>query len=93
MDKTINISKTLYAASLVLLVFWGAHAWFTWWLDYLPFISNTILRLSLAIIALFYANSNGIRIKLNQTITIGVICFILAVNIPFRSVGEFRKFS
>lgn len=88
MDKTINISKTLYAASLVLLVFWGAHAWFTWWLDYLPFISNTILRLSLAIIALFYANSNGIRIKLNQTITIGVICFILAVNIPFRSVGE-----
>ena len=88
MSKSNNFTKTLYKISLLFLVFLHTHAWFTWPIEFLSFIPNTLLRLGLAVLALVYAQTNGIRLHFNYKIWIGTICFLIASNIPFVSFGE-----
>lgn len=83
-----NISALFFKVLLCFLVFWGAHAWFTWNLDFLPFGAQTFLRIGIAVIALIYASKNGIVIRLNYRLIFAAVCYLFASNFPFRSIGE-----
>lgn len=88
MKQNRNISAVLFKVVLLLLVFWGAHAWFTWGLDFLPFVAQTVLKISIAATALIYSIKNRIFLRLNLRQVFGVICYFVAMNMPFRSIGE-----
>lgn len=88
MNNNKNISSHIFKWMLLLLVFWGAHAWFTWELDFLSFGTRTIFRLSLAAIAFIYACKNRIVLKMSNRLTFGIVCYFIAINLPFKSIGE-----
>lgn len=88
MKKNKNISAFIFKGVLLFLVFWGAHAWFTWGLDFLPFGAQTLLRISLAVAASVYSINNRIILRVNSRLIFGIICYFLAINMPFKSIGE-----
>ena len=88
MKKNKNISAFIFKGVLLFLVFWGAHAWFTWGLDFLPFGAQTLLRISLAVAAFVYSINNRIILRVNSRLIFGIICYFLAINMPFKSIGE-----
>ena len=88
MEQNKSISAFIFKGVLLFLVFWGAHAWFTWGLDFLSFGAQTVLRISIAAAAFIYSIKNGIVLRLNSRLIFGIICYFVAINIPFKSVGE-----
>lgn len=88
MGQNKNVSVFLFKIELLFLLFWGAHAWFTWELDFLSFGAKTFLRISLALVSLYYSFNNGIVLRLNSRLLFGVICYLIAINTPFKSIGE-----
>ena len=86
MNNNKNISLHIFKWMLLFLIFWGAHAWFTWDLDFLSFGARTVLRLSLAAIALIYAYKNRIALKMSNRLMFGIVCYFIAINLPFKSL-------
>ena len=88
MNNNKNISSHIFKWMLLFLVFWGAHAWFTWELDFLSFGTRTVFRLCLAAIALIYAFKNRIVLKMSNRLTFGIVCYFIAINLPFKASSQ-----
>lgn len=77
MNRTII--NYLFDGVIVFLVFWGAHAWFTWFLDNSSNGLLTILvSLLLAFISYVYKSNNKVILNTstNTLLGLGLFCFI-----------------
>ena len=72
-----NFLLVLYRISLLFGIFWGAHAWFTWWIDFDTTYTYLVLVL-LAVISALYKSMANIRLSNSPTIILALGCFIIA---------------
>lgn len=71
-------TTTIFRFVLLFEILWGAHAWFTWWID-----NSRILQYAfyiiIAIIAYNYKNKKRIRLNSSPTIILSMFCYIMGV--------------
>lgn len=75
MKKTVFI---LYTIVLTLMTFWGAKAWFTWFLDTDKNLS-LLAYISFIIVAFLYKKVFNIKLHFNRNIGIALGCLCLTV--------------
>lgn len=78
----------LYSFSIIVLLLWGANAWF---LMNLPFDVSLSIRILIFILALWYKVTFNIKLKFNVKQQIAIISFILA-GIFARQITRFESF-
>lgn len=79
----------IYQLSLLLLVFWGGHAWFTWSWDFYENKQKFVLYFLFSTIALFYALFMRVKIRLSAKLIICIFCYIMA---SFVNAATFNSF-
>lgn len=75
-----NIILKLFRFVLLFEILWGAHAWFTWWID-----DNKIYKLAIyaiiAFIAFIYKKKANIHFRGNAYIILGSMAYIMAFTL------------
>lgn len=86
-----KLTRFLYQIMLVILLCWGAHAWFTWEWDYLGLGRFSIL-FAFIVIALLYASTNKVKFSLSSK-KIGILFLWCIASLPpeFKIVSPFME--
>lgn len=79
----------LYQLSLLLLIFWGAHAWFLWEWDFLENDSKVVIYFIFSVIAIAYKYVYNVRIKSNVKLWTLIFFLIMAFLVNFPTINTF----
>ena len=80
----------IYQVTLLFMVLWGAHAWFTWILDEFSFLGYVFMGLFL-VVSLIYKQSNNVKIPNSDSFTAAIILFILALLFIIGDIKDIPK--
>lgn len=79
----------IYQISLLLLVFWGGHAWFTWSWDFFDNKQKFVLYFLFSLIAVFYAVIIRVRIRFDVRLLLCISSYILAGFVNASTLNSF----
>ena len=67
----------LYRMLILFYLCWGAHAWFTWWIDFLDKNETLFVNIIIFLIAETYRRKMSIPIINDKSIVSAILCLIL----------------
>lgn len=77
-----NYSKYLFELSIIILAYWGAHAWFTWQWTLLDNFGSLFVYIVFSLIAYIYKTKYGVHIHMSPPIVVSALFLLGASSFP-----------
>lgn len=87
-----NYSKYLFELSIIILAYWGAHAWFTWQWTLLDNIGSLYIYIVFSLIAYIYKTKYRIHIHMGPSIVVSAIFLLTASIFPKFGITTIPSF-